>query len=79
MTVLTLLAAAVDTDSTAYGVGRIIGTLLLVGVIALVARSISIRRRERALRPTAVLLAIGAILLTLTVLGELLFVTGVTK
>jgi hypothetical protein len=55
------------------------GALVLVAVIVLAGRSISKRRREQALRPKAVLLAIGGVLLTLTVIGELLFVTGLTK
>lgn len=79
VTTLALLSAAVDADSTAYGVGRIMGALVLVALIVLAVRSISRRRREQALRPKAVLLAIGGVLLVLTVIGELLFVTGLTK
>ena len=76
---LALLLAAVDTDSTAYDVGRVIGALVLVAVIGLAAKSISGQRREKELRPKAVLLAIGGVLLTLTIIGELLFLTGLTK
>jgi hypothetical protein len=76
---LTLLFAAVDNDSTAYGIGRIIGTLILVVAVGLAIRSISPQQRKQPLRLKAVLLAIGGVLLTLTIVGELLFVGGLTK
>jgi hypothetical protein len=79
VSMLALVLAAVDSDSTAYGVGRIIGTLVLVAAIVLAIRLISRRRRQQPVRLKAVLLAIGGVLLTLTVLGELLFVAGLTK
>jgi hypothetical protein len=53
--------------------------LALLAAVALAARSHSRRRRERELRPKAVLLAIVGVLLALTVVGELLFVSGLTK
>jgi hypothetical protein len=76
---LGLLLAAVDSGSTAYGIGRIIGTLVLVAAVVLTIRSISRQRRKPPVRPKAVLLTIGGFLLTLTVVGELLFVAGLTK
>jgi len=76
---LALLLAAVDNNSTAYGIGRIIGTLVLVAAVVLTIRSISRQRQKQPVRPKAVLLAIVGVLLTLTVLGELLFVAGLTK
>lgn len=72
-----LVLAAVDTGSTAYGVGQIIGTVFFLAIIGLVA--VSIFRRRVPLRPKAVLLTIGGVLLALTVAGELLFAVGLTK
>jgi hypothetical protein len=41
-----VVIAAVDTDSTAYGVGQILGTVFFVAVVGLVAVSIVKRRRS---------------------------------
>lgn len=72
-----VVIAAVDTDSTAYGVGQIFGTVFFVAVVGLVA--VSIFKRRVPLRPKAVLLTIGGIFLALTIVGELLLAAGLTK
>lgn len=77
MFLLALLQAAVDTDSTAYDVGRIVGVVLLMAAVGFLARSVA--KGGAPVRPKAVLLAIGGVVLALTVIGELMLVAGLTK
>jgi hypothetical protein len=77
MFLLAFLQVAVDTDSTAYDVGRIVGVVLLTAAVGFLARSVA--RRSAPVRPKAVLLAIVGVVLALTVIGELMLVAGLTK
>jgi hypothetical protein len=77
MFLLAFLQAAVDTDSIAYDVGRIVGVVLLTAAVGFLARSVA--RRSAPVRPKAVLLAIVGVVLALTVIGELMLVADLTK
>jgi hypothetical protein len=72
------VVAAVGTYSAAYATGRIIGAGVVAAIAVLAA--LSIRRRDRTpVRPRSVLLTLGGILLSLTVVGELMLAVGLTK
>lgn len=78
MALIPSLMAAVDEHSRAYGTGRTIGLFLVTLIVVIVGRYL-LRGRSVAVRPKAILFALGGIVVALTVFGELLYVAGLTK